>query len=102
MAVSVAGVMATPGLFGAYIGSVVLIDNTSQYSYGVGGEFRAVGDSGLDSVVDWNAYSTMTKGVTTAADLSSWGGGSIKVGEQYFQTFCIDIRRSSPRAIPMG
>jgi len=88
MVLSLAGVMAVPNLFASM--RVILIDDTSQYSYANGGEFRAVGNSGLDSIVNWNAYSTTTKGAISAADGSSWGGSSVSVGQAYFQTFCVE------------
>ena len=86
--VSLAGAMVVSNAFASM--TVVLIDNTSQYSYGDGGEFRAVGNSGLDSVVDWAAYAASTQGtVSSATDGSSWGYSSSLNGLQYFQTFCI-------------
>jgi hypothetical protein len=89
MVLSLAGVMAVPNLFASM--SVTLIDDTSQYSYANGGEFRAVGNPGLDSVINWSAYSTSTKGtVTAAADGSAWGYNSGLNGQAYFQTFCIE------------
>ena len=87
MVLSLAGVMAAPNLFASM--SVTLLDNTSSYSYGDGGEFRAVGNAGLDGIINWNAYSTSTKGTIGAADTSSWGYNSGLNTEQYFQTFCI-------------
>jgi hypothetical protein len=54
---------------------VVLQQDTGNYSSGNGGEFRAVGNSDLDSAVNWGAYSAAT-------------AGSIS-GQEYFQTFCI-------------
>ena len=81
--------MAASNLFASM--SVTLIDDTAQYSYANGGEFRAVGNSGLDAIVNWNAYSTATKGTVTAAtDGSSWGYGTGLNGQAYFQTFCIE------------
>ncbi len=97
MVLGLAGVMAAPNLFAAM--SVTLLDNTTQnpaysYSYGNGGEFRAVGNSGpssLDSIVNWNAYSTSTKGTVSAAiDGPTWGYNSGLAGHDYFQTFCIE------------
>jgi hypothetical protein len=97
MVLSLAGVMAVPNLFASM--SVTLIDDTSQYSYANGGEFRAVGNPGLDGIVKWSAYSTATKGTISAADASSWGGGSVSVGQAYFQTFCIEYNEEfSPGA----
>lgn len=99
MVLAVAGLMAAPKLFAAM--SVTLMDDTpgmnSSYSYsqGDGGEFRAVGNSGLDSVVNWGAYSSATKGTVTAAnDGSSWGYGQglAMPGSEYFQTFCTELR----------
>ena len=98
MVLGLAGVMAAPDLFASM--SVTLIDDTSQYSYANGGEFRAVGDSGLDSIVNWGAYSSSTssstKGTVSAGDLTSahnadgWSYSSSLVGEAYFQTFCVE------------
>jgi hypothetical protein len=85
---SLAAVMAAPSLFASM--SVTLLDNTSKYSYGNGGEFRAVGDAGLNNVVNWNAYSASTKGTIGAADVGSWGYNSGLAGKLYFQTFCIE------------
>ena len=97
MVLSLAGVMAASNLFASM--SVTLVDDTSQYSYANGGEFRAVGDSGLDAAVNWSAYSTSTKGAISAADGSSWGGGSVSVDQAYFQTFCIEYNEEfSPGA----
>jgi hypothetical protein len=98
LVLSLAGVTAAPNLFGAM--SVTLMDDTPamnsayNYSQGSGGEFRAVGDSGLNSVVNWSAYSAATKGTVTAAnDGSSWGyGQGLAVpGSSYFQTFCTEL-----------
>jgi hypothetical protein len=78
MVLSLAGVMAVPNLFASL--SVTLYQDTGNYSYGNGGEFRAVGNSGpssLDSIVNWSAYSTTTMGTTS--------------GQQYFQTFCTEL-----------
>ena len=95
---ALAGLMAAPKLFAAM--SVTLMDDTpgmnSSYSYsqGNGGEFRAVGDSGLDSVVNWGAYSSATKDTVTALnDGASWGYGQglAKPGSEYFQTFCTEL-----------
>ena len=98
MVLSLAGVMAAQNLF-ASIGSVILVDDTSQYSYANGGEFRAVGDVGLDAAVNWSAYSSSTKGTISAADNSSWGGAYVSVGQAYFQTFCIEYNEEfSPGA----
>jgi len=99
MVLGLAGLMAARNLFAAM--SVTLMDDTpgmnSSYSYsqGDGGEFRAVGNSGLDSVVNWGAYSSATKGTVTAAnDGSSWGYGQglAMPGSEYFQTFCTELR----------
>jgi len=91
MAVSTAaGVLTAPSMFASM--NVILVDDQSQYSYGNGGEFRAVGDAGLDSIVTWSAYAPVTQGTVSSADLSSWGGGSLasSIGQRYFQTFCIE------------
>jgi hypothetical protein len=99
MVLGLAALMAAPKLFAAM--NVTLMDDTpnmnSTYSYsqGDGGEFRAVGDSGLDNVVNWGAYSSATKGKVTAAnDGSSWGYGQglALPGSEYFQTFCTELR----------
>jgi hypothetical protein len=87
MVLSLAGVMVAPNLFASM--SVTLLDNTSSYSHGNGGEFRAVGNPGLDSIINWGAYSSLTKGTIGAADTSSGGYNSGLFGRQYFQTFCI-------------
>ena len=97
MVLGLAGLMAAPKLFAAM--SVTLMDDTpgmnSTYSYsqGDGGEFRAVGNSGLDSVVNWGAYSSATKGTVGANDGSSWGYGQglALPGSEYFQTFCTEL-----------
>ncbi|MGO8699205.1 MAG: hypothetical protein ACLQVY_15970 [Limisphaerales bacterium] len=71
---------------------ITMIDNTSQYSYGDGGEFRAIGDLALNSVIDWNAYSPgKTTGNVTSGDSGSWGYSKSLFGEKYFQTFCTEI-----------
>jgi hypothetical protein len=71
MVLSLAGVMAAPNLFASM--SVTLYQDTGNYSAGVGGEFRAVGDVGLNSVVNWSAYASSTA-----------------VKDSYFQTFCTE------------
>jgi hypothetical protein len=50
-----------------------LNQDTVNYSYGNGGEFQAVGDAGLNSVVNWSAYASSTA-----------------VKDSYFQTFCTE------------
>ena len=87
---SFAGVMAVPNLFASM--SVTLIDNTSQYSYNNGGEFRAVGSADLLAADPGLAgYSSFTSGTISAAtDGSSWGYNSGLIGQTYFQTFCIE------------
>src|ERR1700744_1927647 len=90
---SLSGVMAAPHLFASM--SVTLLDNTSTYSHGVGGEFRAVGNSGLDAVVDWAAYTSQTSGtISHSTDGSSQGYSSGLNGDAYFQTFCIEYNES--------
>ena len=98
MVLGLAGLMAAPNLFAAM--SVTLMDDTpgmnSTYSYsqGDGGEFRAVGNTALNSIVNWGAYSSATKGTVTAAnDGSSWGYGQglALPGSEYFQTFCTEL-----------
>ncbi len=71
MVLSLAGVMAAPNLFASM--SVTLNQDTGNYSYGNGGEFQAVGDAGLNSVVNWSAYASSTA-----------------VKDDYFQTFCTE------------
>jgi hypothetical protein len=68
---SLAGVMAAPSLFATM--QVTLYQDTSSYSYGSGGEFRAVGNKDLNNVVNWSAYS-----------------GNTASSGSYFQTFCIE------------
>jgi hypothetical protein len=77
-----AGVMAAPNLFASM--NVTLYDDTGSYADGQGGEFRAVGDAGLNSVVNWSAYSPLTQGTTTSSEYNS------ALGSQYFQTFCTE------------
>jgi hypothetical protein len=80
--------MAAPNVFAQM--TVVLLDDQSQYSYGVGGEFRAVGNAALDSGIDFGAYSALTSGTISAGtDGSASGYNSGLNGETYFQTFCI-------------
>ena len=73
--------MAAPNLFAAM--NATLLDSTPPspypgnypgagngaqiYSYGDGGEFRVVGNSGLDSVVNWGAYAATTSGNISSA-----------------------------------
>jgi hypothetical protein len=84
------GLLTTPNLFASM--NITMMDNTSSYSYGDGGEFRAVGDVGLNAVVDWSAYAATTQGtVTSATDGSSWGYQSWMPGDRYFQTFCTEL-----------
>jgi hypothetical protein len=85
---SLAGVMAAPNLFASM--TVTMMDNTPSYSYGNGGEFRAVSNPGLDSAINWNAYSGSTKGTVGAADVGTWGYSLGLSGQEYFQTFCIE------------
>ena len=105
MMLSLAGVMAVSNLFADM--QITLMDNgdntpgphsdsSDLYSYSNGGEFRGVGNSGLDSIIDWGAYSTTagTKGtVTTANSGGSWGYGSglAQSGALFFQTFCTEL-----------
>ena len=75
--------------------SVTLLDNTSTYSDNSGGEFRAVGNSSLDAVVDWAAYSSQTSGtISKTTDGSTWGYNSGLNGSSYFQTFCIEYNEA--------
>jgi hypothetical protein len=103
MVLSLAGAMAAPNLFAAM--QITLMDNgqgtpgpynpsSDLYSYSDGGEFRGVGNSALDSTIDWNAYSTSTKGtVTTANSGGSWGyeSGLAVNNSSFFQTFCTEL-----------
>ena len=66
-----ASVMAAPNMFASM--NVTLYQDTGNYSFGNGGEFRAVGDAGLNGAVDWSAYSPNTA-----------------VSGAYFQTFCTE------------
>jgi hypothetical protein len=85
MVLTLAGVMVAANLFASM--SVTLMNNTSQYSYSTSGEFRAVGNSDLDAVINWSAYSSLTKGTVTPGDN---GYNSGLNGLAYFQTFCIE------------
>jgi hypothetical protein len=76
MVLSLAGAMAAPNLFAAM--QVTLYDDTSSYADGQGGEFRAVGNSYLNNVVNWSAYNTGLTYNTAGA------------GDAYFQTFCTE------------
>jgi hypothetical protein len=80
--------MVAPALLASM--SVTLIDNTAQYSYGNGGEFRAVGNADLDAVVNWGAYSALTKGTVTGPTAGDWGYNTSMNGKAFFQTFCIE------------
>jgi hypothetical protein len=77
------GGMGASNLFASM--NVTLYQDTSNYSDAAGGgEFRAVGNSGansLDSQVNWSAYSTKTSGTTS-------------LGQLYFQTFCTELNES--------
>jgi hypothetical protein len=98
-----AGTLASPSVFAAL--QITLMDNGQNtpgpsnpsadlYSFSNGGEFRGVGNSDLDNIIDWNAYASSTKGtVTTANSGGSWGYGSgLAVnGNSYFQTFCTEL-----------
>jgi hypothetical protein len=86
--IGMAGALCTPALQASM--NITLLDDTSQYSYGVGGEFRAVGDSGLNSAVNWAAYSAQTQGTIGNSDTGSWGYSSGLYGQKYFQTFCTE------------
>jgi len=103
MVLNLAAAMAASRSFATM--TVTLLDNTSSatgYSkhftggvYGssgvIGGEFRAVGNSALDKIINWNAYSTQTKGtISSATDGSSQGYSSSLNSQQYFQTFCLE------------
>jgi hypothetical protein len=105
MVLGLALVAATPNLFAAM--DITLMDNgvntpgpyspsSDLYSFSNGGEFRGVGNSDLDSIIDWGAYSATegTKGtVTTANSGGSWGYGSglAQNGNSFFQTFCTEL-----------
>jgi len=94
--ICLAWVVASVSAFGAM--QVTLVDSSGitsgqTYSYGNGGEFRAVGNSSLDSIVNWGAYSAGSSGTTSdAVDNGSWGyhSGLAVSGQRYFQTFCIE------------
>jgi hypothetical protein len=92
---SFAVMMVAPNLFAAM--SVILMYNTGSYSSSfmdgvVGGEFRGVegGTPGLDSIINWSAYASSTKGTVGSADSASQGYSTSLNGQQYFQTFCIE------------
>jgi len=68
--VGLAGALAAPNLFAGM--TVSLQNDTANYSYGDGGEFRATPNADLSSQIAWGAYSTATKGANS------------------FQTFCIE------------
>ncbi len=76
LVLGLAGVMVAPQVFGSM--SVTLYQDTSNYSYGNGGEFRAVGNAGLNAVVDWAAYNSSTANNTAGQN------------DAYFQTFCTE------------
>ena len=77
MVLSLAGVMAASNLFAAM--QVTLYQDTANYSdANGGGEFRAVGNSDLNNIVNWNAYNTGSTYNTAG------------VGDAYFQTFCTE------------
>ena len=77
---------------------ITLVDSSGNlsgnyYSAGNGGEFRAIGNADLNSIVNWGAYASSTQGVTqNAIDNGSWGynSGLAVTGQRYFQTFCIE------------
>jgi hypothetical protein len=71
LAIAIVGMMVTRSLFASM--EVTLYQDTGSYSYGNGGEFRAVGNADLNNVVNWAAYRAST---------ASQGA--------YFQTFCIE------------
>jgi hypothetical protein len=98
MVLSLAGAMAATNVFASV--TTTLLDNqsaTTGYSYGDGGEFRAV--VSVPNNVDWSAYTAQTSGLLTTAQLtdanstaSSHGwiqAPGTLVGQEYFQTFCI-------------
>lgn len=75
---TLAGMVAVPNVFASM--SVTLYQDTGNYSENLGtggGEFRAEGNSALNGVVDWSAYSASTSGAIS--------------GQSYFQTFCTEI-----------
>lgn len=86
----VAGLAAVPCLQAGM--TVTLIDNTSQYSYGNGGEFRAVANSDLLAAThNLVGYSSKTSGtISSGTDGGSWGYNSGLNGHSYFQTFCVE------------
>ena len=98
--VGLAGVLAAPNVFATM--TTTLLDNqsaTTGYSDGSvnGGEFSAV--VSVPNSVNWSAYAGTTSGTLTLTELSDanatasshgWDQGSSGlVGQQYFQTFCI-------------
>lgn len=88
--ISVAGAISAGTTHAAM--TATLLDNTSQYSFGNGGEFRAVASADLvAATMNLQGYSPLTKGIISAAtDGSSWGYKASQVGSFYFQTFCIE------------
>ena len=98
MVLSLAGGMAATSVFASV--TTTLLDNqsaTTGYSYGDGGEFSAVVSA--PNNVDWSAYTGQTSGHLTPAQLAdanstasshNWiqAPGTL-VGQEYFQTFCI-------------
>jgi hypothetical protein len=103
---TLAGMVAAPNLFAGM--SVTLLDNgylnnnpANAYSQGNGGEFRAVGDAGLDSIVNWNAYATTTSGkISSTVDNPSWGYNSGLDNDSYFQTFCVEFNEEFTPGTP--
>ena len=67
---------------------VTLNRNTSSYSFGDGGEFRAMagGTPNLVTAIDGSAYSPLTSGMIS--------------GQFYFQTFCIEINENFTPGTP--
>ena len=87
--VGLAGVLCVPSIQAGM--QVTMMDDTSQYSYGDGGEFRAVGNADLIAALNnLSGYSSLTMGTVGSADINSWGYNGGLAGGTYFQTFCIE------------
>ena len=57
----------------------------------------------LDSIVNWGAYSTSTKGAVSAAiDGPTWGYNSGLNNQAYFQTFCIEYNEEFTPGVSYG
>jgi hypothetical protein len=96
LTIALAGILSTPSLFAAM--SVTLYQDA--YSYGNGGEFRAVGNADLNSAVNWTAY----KPGTTANQGSSFQTFCIEYNEEFSPgvTYSASISGSAlPRGVPV-